>query len=64
MPRTHSKLEGWRSGHSASTSGLLSLMRKYIQTVVIVQRPDGFTYPAAFRELQDQHYVPFLSPLL
>ncbi len=64
MHLNQEKLEVWISGHIASTSGLLSLMRKYIQTVVVVQRPDGFTYPAAFRELQDQHYVPFLSPLL
>lgn len=58
------KLEICLSGSVTTTSALLPLMRKYIPSVVFMQRPDGYSYPAAFRELQDQQYIPFLTPLL
>jgi hypothetical protein len=58
------KLEVCLYGKVSATSTLIPLMRKYIANVHLVQRPDAFQYPAAFREMQDQLYFPILTSLL
>jgi hypothetical protein len=41
-------------GNISNTGTLLGLMKKYISHVELMKRTDAYSYPASFREFQDQ----------
>jgi hypothetical protein len=51
-------------GSVTSDGSLVSLMKKYIPQVLLLQRPVHLKYPASFREFQEQHYFIELSSQL
>jgi hypothetical protein len=58
------KLEIILSGDVNANGPLLQLLRKYVPGVELFKRPGGISYPASFREFQDQQYYTSLSVLL
>ena len=45
-------------GNISSTGSLIGLMKKYISNVEMMKRPSQFSFPASFREFQEQqHYI-------
>lgn len=52
------------TGDINTNGSLLSLLRKYVPDVALFKRADGFSYPASFREFQDQQYFTAISVLL
>ncbi len=61
---TSDKLEIVLCGDVNANGALLQLLRKYVPGVELFKRPDGISYPASFREFQDQQYYTSLSVLL
>jgi len=51
-------------GDVSSSSSLIGLMKKYIPHVELMKRPDTFSYPASFREFQDQQHYLQINSLL
>ena len=51
-------------GNISATSSLVSLMKKYISQVEFMKRSDNYSYPASFREFQDQQYYFQVNSLL
>lgn len=51
-------------GHVSVTSSTIGLLKKYIPEVIPISRMNSVTYPASFREFQEQqHYLPIHSLL-
>jgi len=51
-------------GNVSNNSSLTGLMKKYIPYVELMKRPEQFTYPASFREFQEQQNYLQISSLL
>jgi hypothetical protein len=52
------------TGDVNANGSLLSLLRKYVPNVTLFKRVEGYSYPASFREFQDQQYFSATSILL
>jgi hypothetical protein len=52
------------TGDVNANGSLISLLRKYVPEVALFKRVDGYSYPASFREFQDQQYFTATSVLL
>ncbi len=52
------------SGDVNANGTLLSLLKKYIPSVMLMKRPEEFSYPASFREFQEQQYFTATAVLL
>jgi len=51
-------------GDVSNTGSLPALMKKYIPDVELLKRPETYSYPASFREFQEQqNYLPICSLL-
>jgi hypothetical protein len=53
---TTEKLHLVLTGDVNANGALLQLLRKYVPNVSLYKRDDVFSYPASFREFQDQQY--------
>ncbi len=51
-------------GNISNTSSLVGLMKKYISHVELMKRSDNFSYPASFREFQEQQNYLQVNSLL
>lgn len=51
-------------GNISNTSSLVGFMKKYISHVELMKRSDNFSYPASFREFQDQQNYLQVNSLL
>ncbi len=51
-------------GNLSNTGSLVGLMKKYISHVELMKRPDLYSYPASFREFQEQQYYLQINSLL
>ncbi|MES2779808.1 MAG: DUF3822 family protein [Bacteroidota bacterium] len=58
------KLKLVLTGDVNATSALLSLLKKYVPEVLLLKRYTEFTYPASFREFEDQQYFTSTAVLL
>lgn len=60
----HDKLRIVLSGEISQTSSLVGLLKKYIPEIQLQVRPEEYTYPASFREFQEQQYYTSMANLL
>ena len=58
------KLKLLLTGEVNANGALLSLLKKYVPEVSLWKRDTEFSYPASFREFQDQHYFTSTAVLL
>ena len=58
------KLELMLTGDVNANGTLVQLLRKYVSAVYLFKRDDRYSYPASFREFQDQQYFTSTSILL
>jgi hypothetical protein len=61
---TGDKLKLVLTGDVNANGALLSLLKKYIPEVSLFKRDAAFSYPASFREFQDQQYFTSTAVLL